>query len=58
MECVEKWEELLEDELDYGDENLEEWFSEEWTEEGFTYIISEVIAFAELHEIHENVMGL
>ena len=55
MESVEKWEELQEGELDFDSENLDDWFNEEWTEEGFQEagkvletILTEVIAFIEL----------
>ena len=35
LESVEQWEELQEGETDFTDESLEEWFDEEWSEEGF-----------------------
>ena len=56
MESVEKWEELQEGELDFDSEDLDDWFNEEWTEEGFQEagkvletILTEVIAFIELN---------
>ena len=55
LESGEQWEELQEGETDFTDENLEEWFKEDWTEEGFQeaeevleIVLSEVMAFLEL----------
>jgi hypothetical protein len=55
LESVEQWEELQEGETDFTDANLEEWFDEEWTEEGFQEagevletVLSEVMAFIEM----------
>jgi hypothetical protein len=57
MESVANWEEIDETELEYSEENLCAWFSENWTQEGVAEagniieeILSEVIAFAELKE--------
>jgi hypothetical protein len=56
LESVEQWEELHEGETDLTDANLEEWFTEEWTEKGFQEagevledVLTEVMAFVEMH---------
>ena len=56
LESVEQWEEIKEGETDFTDANLEEWFTEEWTEKGFREagnvledVLSEVMAFLEMH---------
>ena len=55
---MEHWEELQEGEIDFTDENLEEWFEEEWSEEGFQEagevlesVLTDVIAFLEMSGI-------
>ena len=55
LESVEEWEELQEGEMEITNENLEEWFAEEWTEGGFQEagevletVLTEVLAFLEL----------
>ena len=47
--------------MDFDNENLEEWFKEEWTEEGFKEagnflieLITEAIPFVELKENQEK----
>ena len=53
QESVERWEELQEGELE--NDNLEDWFAEEWTEDGFQEagevleeVLTEVLAFVEM----------
>ena len=52
---MEKWEELQKGEVDFNNENLEVWFKEDWTEEGFQEagevletVLNEAMAFLEL----------
>ena len=53
LESLERWEELQEGELE--NDNLEDWFAEEWTEDGFQEagdvleeVLTEVLAFVEM----------
>ena len=57
MKSIETWEALDELDMEYSEGNLEEWFQNSWTEEGFLEagnlledILSEVIAFIDLKE--------
>ena len=64
MVCVEKWEKLQEGEMDFDNENLEEWFTKDRRVEGFLEagnvledLLIYVIVFVNLKDMLEKSAG-